>query len=83
MKTLRKLLQVEWAVYGMYARAAGLATVTAYLLSVIVGGGSFEVASSFWLASWSSDAIIKRNATYSIGERLAIYGGLGMGQGIS
>uniref|UniRef100_A0A914XPA2 ABC-type glutathione-S-conjugate transporter n=1 Tax=Plectus sambesii TaxID=2011161 RepID=A0A914XPA2_9BILA len=73
---------VEWGVYGMYARAAGLATVTAYLLSIIVGGGGFEVASSFWLADWSTDSTLQRNATHSTGERLAIYGVLGMSQAL-
>uniref|UniRef100_A0A914WXI5 ABC-type glutathione-S-conjugate transporter n=1 Tax=Plectus sambesii TaxID=2011161 RepID=A0A914WXI5_9BILA len=73
---------VEWGVYGMYARAAGLATVTGYLLSIIVGGGGFEVASSFWLADWSTDSTLQRNATHSTGERLAIYGALGMSQAL-
>uniref|UniRef100_A0A914X2S6 ABC-type glutathione-S-conjugate transporter n=1 Tax=Plectus sambesii TaxID=2011161 RepID=A0A914X2S6_9BILA len=73
---------VDLAVYGMYARAAGLATVTAYLLSIIVGGGGFEVASSFWLADWSTDSLLLHNTTHSTKERLAVYGALGMSQAL-
>uniref|UniRef100_A0A914WYV8 ABC-type glutathione-S-conjugate transporter n=1 Tax=Plectus sambesii TaxID=2011161 RepID=A0A914WYV8_9BILA len=73
---------VDLAVYGMYARAAGLGMVTAYLLSIIVGGGGFEVAGSFWLVDWSTDSTLQRNATHSTGERLAIYGALGMSQAL-
>ena len=73
------LFQVKRSVFFIYAKSIGLISTVLVLVLAFAAEG-FLIGTRFWLAKWSSDFNIteaKRD------HYLIVYGGLGIGQGLS
>ncbi|XP_076672367.1 multidrug-Resistance like Protein 1 isoform X1 [Andrena cerasifolii] len=92
-KLAEKLIEVEktetgsvkWRVYSHYFKSIGwFLSITTIIMNAIFQG--FSIGSNSWLSLWSNDNLTAYNSTYSKSQQdmyLGVYGGLGLGQGLT
>ncbi|XP_029825767.2 multidrug resistance-associated protein 1 [Ixodes scapularis] len=76
--------QVKWRVYFAYFGAIGVAWLVPIVL-MNVASSAFSLGSNLWLTAWSNDPPLP-DGTQDLGKRdlrLGVYGGLGLGQGLT
>ncbi|KAG0440557.1 hypothetical protein HPB47_016252, partial [Ixodes persulcatus] len=76
--------QVKWRVYFAYFGAIGAAWLVPIVL-MNVASSAFSLGSNLWLTAWSNDPPLP-DGTQDLGKRdlrLGVYGGLGLGQGLT
>ncbi|XP_076297622.1 multidrug-Resistance like Protein 1 isoform X1 [Lasioglossum baleicum] len=76
---------VKWHVYSHYLRSIGwFLSIATIVMNVIYQG--FSIGSNSWLSVWSNDNLTDSNNTFNRAKQdlyLGVYGGLGLGQGLT
>ncbi|XP_076227008.1 multidrug-Resistance like Protein 1 isoform X3 [Nomia melanderi] len=76
---------VKWQVYSHYFKSIGwFLSIATIIMNAIYQG--FSIGSNSWLSVWSNDNLTDYNNTFNRAKQdmyLGVYGGLGLGQGIT
>ncbi|KAM7300280.1 putative multidrug resistance protein [Ixodes scapularis] len=78
------VFRVKWRVYFAYFGAIGVVWLVPIAL-MNVASSAFSLGSNLWLTAWSNDPPLP-DGTQDLGKRdlrLGVYGGLGLGQGLT